>query len=509
MTQKPSPSGMIQSADHDQVMAVTSGGRVRGERQGGVERYLGIPYAAAPVGERRFAVPGPPPIWPDVRDTRRPGPTAPYRLKAFPQIDLETLVGSGWAPGDEYLTVNVWTPDSSASGLPVMVFIHGGAFVGGSALAPVQDGATFARDGVVLMTISYRVGIEGFLPIPGAPTNLGLHDMIAALRWVQANAAAFGGDPANVTVFGESAGAMAIADLVVSPLAAGLFRRAIIQSGHGSMTRSLPVTERVTRAIAKHLGVEPTLAGFRSTTVEQGLDALEKVSQPTARIDLRDERGREPAFGLSRFLPVHGDDVIPAPPLEALASGAGKDVDILIGSNAEEMNIYLVPTGVRAKINAVLSWLVLGRSIRKPWKILKAYGLGHAEKKPGDALTEAMSDLVFRWPTRVYAARHQGRTHVYDFGWRSPACDGQLGACHALELPFVFDTLATASGERGFAGESPPQAIADRIHKIWVDYARDGTVPWPEFDETTRQVHRLDIGETAHEPPMTAARFWS
>lgn len=487
----------------------TSFGPVRGVRVAGIERYLGVPYAAAPIGDRRFEPPQPPQSWEEVRDASRPGPTAPYRLKEFPQIDIEALVGAGWVRGDDYLNVNVWTPDSRASDLPVMVFIHGGAWVGGSALAPVQDGAAFARDGVVLMTISYRVGVEGFLPIPGACPNLGLHDMIAALKWVQTNAVAFGGDPANVTVFGESAGAMSIADLVVSPLATGLFRRVIIQSGHGTMVRSIPVTERVTRAIAKHLGIEPTLAGFRSTTVEQGLEALERVSQPTARIDLRDRRGREPAFGLSRFLPVYGDAVIPTPPLEALAAGAGKDIDVLIGSNTEEMNIYLAPTGVRAKIGSVLSWLVLGRSIRKPWSILKAYGLGKGGRRPGDALTEAMSDLVFRWPTRVYAARHQGRTHVYEFGWRSPACDGELGACHALELPFVFDTLATASGPRGFAGENPPQALADRIHKIWVDYARDGTVPWPEFDETGRQVHRLDTGETAYEPPMIAAKFWA
>ncbi|WP_374275818.1 carboxylesterase/lipase family protein [Brevundimonas sp.] len=483
-------------------------GRLRGMWIDGVERYLGIPYAAPPVGPRRFCPPQAATAWEGIRDARQPGPSAPYRLKDFPALDLIPLVGAGGVGDDHYLTVNVWTPGSKAESLPVMVFIHGGAFVGGSATASVQDGAAFARDGVVLMTVAYRVGVEGFLPIDGAPTNLGLRDMIAALTWVQVNAAAFGGNPANVTVFGESAGAMAIADLVVSPLASGLFRRAIIQSGHGSMVRSIPVTRRVTRAVANAMGVKPTLEGFRSASVEQALDAVETVSAPTARLNLRDEKGREPAYGLSRFLPVFGDDVIPVRPLEALAQGAGRDIDVLIGSNAEEMNLYFVPTGVRAKAGRLLSWLVLSRSIRKAGAILKAYGLGRRGKRPGDALTEAMSDLVFRWPARAYAATHQGRTHVYDFGWRSPACDGELGACHAVELPFVFDTLTTASGPKGILGEAPPQALANRVHRIWVDYARDGSLPWPEYDAVTRQVHRLDTGETALEAPMLAARFW-
>lgn len=483
-------------------------GRLRGVWIGGVERYLGIPYAAPPVGPRRFCAPEPAAAWDGVRDARGHGPSAPYRLNDFPALDLTALVGEGWEGGDDYLAVNVWTPDSQAARLPVMVFIHGGAFVGGSAMAPVQDGTAFARDGVVLMTIAYRVGVEGFLPIDGAPTNLGLRDMIAALTWVQANAGAFGGDPANVTVFGESAGAMAIADLVTSPLARGLFRRAIIQSGHGSMVRSVPVTQRLTRAVAKALGIQPTLEGFRSISVEQGLDAVQKLSAPTARLNLRDEEGREPAYGLSRFLPVFGDDVIPLRPLEALEQGAGRDVDVLIGSNTEEMNLYFVPTGVRAKVGRLLSWLLLSRSIRKAGAILKTYGMGQRGRVPGAALTEAMSDLVFRWPARVYAAAHRGRTHVYEFGWRSPACEGQLGACHGVELPYVFDTLATATGPKGILGEAPPQELADRVHRIWVDFARDGSLPWPEYDAANRLVHRLDSGETASETPMPAARFW-
>jgi para-nitrobenzyl esterase len=491
----------------DPVIAIAAG-RVRGLRIDGVERYLGIPYAAAPVGDLRFAEPQPPTPWTGERDGRAKGPSAPYRLNDFPALDLFPLVGKGWDPGDDYLNVNVWTQDSTSRGLPVMVFIHGGAFTGGAAMAPVQDGTAFARDGVVLMTIGYRLGVEGFLPIEGAPTNLGMRDMIAALKWVQGNAAAFGGDPANVTVFGESAGAMAVADLMVSPLARGMFRRAIVQSGHGSMVRSIPVTQRVTKAVAKAMGVAPTVEGFRSATIEQALDGLAKVAQPTARLNLRDDKGREPAYGLSRFLPVFGDDVIPVPPLNALESGAGADVDLLIGSNAEEMNLYFVPTGVRAKAGRFLSWLILSRSIRRAWAILKAYGMGRKDKRPGDALTAAMSDLVFRWPARVFAATHRGRTHVYEFGWRSPAAGGELGACHAVELPFVFDTLCSTTGPKGVTGENPPQALADSVHRIWVDFAKDGSLPWPEYDAGNRRVYRLDTSETVIEPPMPAARFW-
>ena len=375
-------------------------------------------------------------------------------------------------------------------------------------MAPCQDGTAFARDGVIMISITYRLGIEGFLPIPGAPTNLGKRDMLAALKWVQENAAAFGGDAGNVTVFGESAGAMSIGDLVASPAAKGLFRRAIIQSGHGSIVRTIPIMERVTKKVAKILKIQPTVEGFRSITIQQGLDALTQVSKPGSGLDLRDDKGHEPAFGVSKFTPVVGDDIIPVMPLDALKAGAGKEIDVLIGTNREEMNLYLIPTGVRDKAGKLLSWFVLSRSIRNAGKILKAYGMGRKGVKPGDALMQALADLMFRHPARVYAAAHQGRTHFYEFGWRSPAFDGELGACHALEIPFVFDTLATGTGPRGFLGENPPQALADSVHKIWVDYARDGTAPWPEFDDKTRQVYALEEGVARRDADMPAAKFW-
>lgn len=208
-----------------------------------------------------------------------------------------------------------------------MVWVHGGGFVVGSKDAPISDGTEFARSGVICVAINYRMGIDGFLPVPDVPTNLGLRDILLAMRWVQDNIAAFGGDPSNVTAFGESAGAMAIADLVTSPLAKGLFKRAIIQSGHGAMVRDIPVAQRLVRKLARLLNVTPDADGFRFVSHDRAMAALEKVAKPSA-IDLRDANGFEPVFGISRFIPVWGDDVLPLKPVAALREGAGADIEI-------------------------------------------------------------------------------------------------------------------------------------------------------------------------------------
>jgi para-nitrobenzyl esterase len=487
-------------------IVTVAAGAVQGAAENGVRRYLGLPYAAAPVGALRFRHPQHHPGWNGVLDATKPGPTPPQRLRPVPGLDIAPLVGRGWVEGDDHLSLNIWAPDENAADLPVMVFIHGGAWVLGHKDAAAHDGSGFARSGLVCVAINYRLGVEGFLPVPGCPTNLGLRDQIFALQWVRDHIRAFGGDPANVTVFGESAGAMSIGTLIASPLARGLFRRAIIQSGHAGMTRSIPVMQRLVRAVAKRLAVTPDLAGFASTTPAQALDALEAVSLPTARIDLRDEQGREPAFGLSRFLPVHGDDVVPVPPLQALGRGAGEEVDVLIGSNAEEMNLYFVPTGVKRKIGRLLAWLFLRKVQPRAGKVLKAYGMGRGVA-PGEAFTRALSDLVFRWPARRFAEEHRGRTHVYDLSWRSPACGGELGACHGVELPFVFDTLASVTGEQGLCGTAPPQALADRMHRIWAGFARDGSLPWKAFDRDTRIVYDPWTDSAAREEPMPAAPF--
>jgi para-nitrobenzyl esterase len=492
------------SGNMEDTIATTRQGKLRGTRHGGIRRFLGIPYAAPPVDDLRFRAPQSPAAWEGIRDATQPGPNAPQIHREFPAIDVVPLVGAGWVKGDDYLALNAWCPDDDGQGRPVMVFIHGGAWVLGSKDASVSDGSAFARSGVVCIGINYRMGIDGFVPIDGVPTNLGLRDMLFALQWVQDNAAAFGGDPSNVTVFGESAGAMSIADLIASPLAKGLFRRAIIESGHGSIVRPVEVARRLTHKLAQLLRVTPDEQGFRSCSFEQCGQALEKVQMPTTRIDLRDHHGRDPSFGLSRFVPVYGDDVLPQHPLDALAQGAGAEVQVLISTNREEMNLYFVPTKVRRWMFRPLAGWLLRKSEPKAREVLRAYGMGGGVRT-GDAFTEALHDLVFRLPARRFAAAFRGRAHVCEFEWRSPACEGQLGACHGLELPFVFNTLASTTGPKGFVGSAPPQDLADRVHGLWVSFARSGELPWPQYDDQRRAVYQLARGEWITDPDMPAA----
>jgi para-nitrobenzyl esterase len=496
------------SQTEDTTLVRIAQGLVRGEAVDGVRRFLSIPFAANPVGDLRFRAPQPQAGWEGVREALNPGPSAPQpkpMMTRLPGLDLGPIFATPWVADRDYLTLNVWAPEAPASGLPVMVFIHGGAFVAGGKDTALYDGTSFARNGVVLITVVYRMGVEGFVSVPGGDSNLGLRDQIAALEWVRGNAAAFGGDPANVTVFGESAGAMSIADLMVSPLARGLFRRAIVQSGHGDLVRREETARRLTTVLARRMKVTADLAGFRAVSIEDGIKATEWASQPTTRVDLKDRDGRDSSFGLSKFVPVYGDEVVPQAPRAALKSGVGAEVDLLIGTCREEMNLYLVPTGLKRRMFGLMAWFLLARAQPRARAILKAYGLGR--KKAGEAYAEAVSDLMFRWPARRFAEDHQGRTHVYEFDWRSPTCKGELGACHGLDLSFVFNTLPVVSAADGLAGENPPQELADRVHQLWIGFARDGSLPWPEYSAADRQVYSLARGESAAEPPAPAAAF--
>jgi para-nitrobenzyl esterase len=500
-TGSPDPDGLTGRAP----TVATRFGTVAGRRVRGIRSFLSVPYAAPPVGPLRFAKPAPVDPWTGIRDAGKPGASAPHQAFRVHGVDMVPLVGDGWSRGDDYLTLNIWTPDD-AEGRPVMFWIPGGGCVTGKKDTAVFDGTNFARSGIVCVAINYRLGIEGFLPIPGAPTNLALRDMIAALSWVADNIAQFGGDPGNVTIFGESAGGMNVSALVSSPRAAGLFRRAIIQSGHGSSSYSLEVAGRTSARIAQVLRIPNTVKGFSDIPPERLLDAQAAVSR-LGRLDLRDERGIDPGFGVGRFSSVFGDDVLPLSPIEAVRAGAGHHVDLLIGTTADEANYMFVPLGLDRLMPGFAARWLLGRSMPDADSVLRAYGLHDRHARAGEVLTLALTDLGFRWPARQFAQAHRGRTHMFEFDWRSPRFGGRLGACHGIDLPFVFDNLAAVAGKRGIAGTSPPQELATDIHNRWVRFAEDGTVGWPEFDPDSREVFQLHAGRTTHEPIMPAAPF--
>ncbi|MGC4944044.1 carboxylesterase/lipase family protein [Kribbella sp. DT2] len=419
----------------------TPAGAVRGVRDQYGERYRAIPYAAAPVGAARFAPPTPYQVWDGVRDATQPSPTAPQPARDFGRLDMTPYFGPGWVRGDEYLTVDVRTPAAGGTPRPVMVFVHGGGFVTGSTQAPLYDGRAFARDGVVLVTLNYRVGIPGFLDLEGAPANRGLLDVIAALQWVRDSIGAFGGDPANVTVFGQSAGATLVGALLATPEAKGLFQRAIVQSGSGTGAFTPEQANRVTQAAAEALGLEPTAAAFAEISDERFLEILPKL----AGLDLRTETADDPLAGLSPFSVVLAEQ-----PADSLANGPAADVDLLIGTNLEEGNLYLVPQGNLDKVRSA----TLGETL---------FGAGTAR------LTEAHRRLS------------AGRTHAYRFGYRSTALGGKLGATHTVELPFVFDLADEPwlHGPTGLLGpDEPPAGLATRMHQAWIAFARTGDPGW-------------------------------
>jgi para-nitrobenzyl esterase len=314
------------------------------------------------------------------------------------------MVGDG-----DSLNLNVWTPDPGTKGLPVMVYVHGGGFVIGSGAATAFDGTSFARDGVVLVTLNYRLGAEGFLALSGGSTNLGLRDQLAALRWVRDNIAGFGGDPDNVTVFGESAGGTSVALLLRSPLATGLFRRAIVQSGHDEMARRLELTQKLTKAVAAQLGASPTPGAFRAIAAANLLRAQGALLRGQSAPDLREGNGVDPGHRRALFLPTTGDDVLPDP--VGAPSTHSRGIDLLIGTTLEEANLGFGAEAFAA-FDAHDAVAELSATYPDAEALLERHGLRDPAVTPARALTAAYTDLMFRSPSRRAARRHPGRTYV-------------------------------------------------------------------------------------------------
>ncbi|MFI1584162.1 carboxylesterase/lipase family protein [Embleya sp. NPDC020630] len=468
-------------AEQGRATVTISAGSLRGVALAdGIHRWLGIPYAAAPVGESRFERPVAHPGWAGVRDADTMGPTAP---QAPYRGVLGELLPTVVIEGDEYLNLNVWAP-ADASGLPVMVWVHGGSLAHGANALPGYDGAAFARDGVVYVAVNYRLASEGFSVLDGAPRNVGLADVVAALRWVQAEIAAFGGDPARVTVFGESAGSILLGALVAHPDAEALFVRAILQSG---MPDALPPAKagRITALVAERLG----RAGSRAAFAEVPPDELVAAEQAVTT------GGTPMTTGGAGFALAIGDDLVPAHPQAALLAGAGSGIGLLLGSNTEEYRLWFVPTGLLDRVGPVL-FAGARLKFRIGRRILAAYRAARPGAGRGELLGALATDLLVRLPINRLADARLDRgvaTHVYEFAWRSPVRD--LGAAHAMELPFVFDGLDSGAWS-SLTGDEPPQSLADEMHAAWVRFAKTGDPGWEPWD-ARRPVRMFDAPTTA------------
>lgn len=488
------------------VIVSTVYGKLRGSISDGIARFLGVPYAAPPFGPHRFAAPQPVPPWDGVRDALEYGPTVP---KAPYRPPLQALLPEVTIRGDDCLNLNVWAP-ADASDLPVMVWIHGGAFRNGSGSVPIYDGAAFARDGVVCVTINYRLGVEGWAELPGAPRNRGLLDQIAALEWVRDNIAAFGGDPSKVTVFGESAGGMSVTTLLSLEL--GLFHRAIMQSGAGHIAQAPSDAMKVTAELARRLGVAPTAEAFAEFSADEIIAVQAEVSAEVAALPDPGRWGRSTVEGGMAFMPVLDRTLFTRRPIDAIKDGAGRDVDVLIGSTTEEFRLYLAPGGLISLLTVDLATGILAALGIDPSRA-EEYQKNRAGAKPGDVLAATVTDWFFRIPAyRVAEARARAsNTWVYEFAWKSQATGlpDELGACHGLELAFVFDTLGRREGS-SLGGPTAPQPLADAMHRAWVDFAVHGAPGWVPYDLDTRPVKVFDapVSMVVEDPRPSERGLW-
>ena len=482
--------------------AGVTGGRVSGVVTSGIAAFKGIPFAAPPVGELRWKAPQPVPAWTGVKaaTTFAPG--------CIQDVALAKLFGAPDAVSEDCLYLNVWTPAKAGSErLPVMVWIYGGSFTSGMTSIPAYDGAPLAEKGVVLVSVAYRVGAFGFLAHPELTKesgkgsgNYGLQDQIAALRWVRDNIAAFGGDPTRVTIFGESAGGMSVSMLAASPLARGLFHRAISQSGGhfgpartgviaGATSPPLRVAEGIGQAFMKGLGAAD-LAAARQLPAEKVRAAVGPGLQ-------------------GAFWPVFDGDVLPGDQYELYQATRFNDTPILIGWNSDEGVTFAGGVTTRAALEALLR----GGYGAHAEPLLAVYP--HAtDAEATQSMRNLLRDTTFGWPTWAWAmlqSKHgRGTAYVYYFDHRTPLSPN--GAGHAAEIPYVFRTLGRFTGPAALVGQPRPEdyAMADLMSSYVVNFARTGDpnapgLPrWPAFTEASQSVMHFDAKPSARPTPNIA-----
>jgi para-nitrobenzyl esterase len=489
----------------------TDRGPVVGSTSGPIHVFRGIPYARPPVGELRWRPPEEPRPWTRPLEALQFGPIAPQNPS-----QLEQLFGADRPEqSEDCLSLNVWTPGLDDGRRPVLVWLHGGAFVTGNGATPWYDGTRLAVAGdVVVVTINYRLGAFGFLELGemgderyGASGNCGILDQVAALGWVRDNVSSFGGDPAQVTVFGESAGGMSVGTLLALPAAEGLFSRAIMQSGAGSHVAERDKAERVTRDVLAELGLTTD-------------DAARLVDVPVDVLVAAQGRVVDRTWPNLAFTPVVDGVTLPRPPLDAVREGASAGVEVLLGTTRDEMRLFGLLDPRLAQIDdAQVEHRAVSIFGPSATKAIEVYRRSRPGLSAGEVWVAVLTDQVFRIPAIRLAeahSMHQPGTYMYQFTWATTILDGRLGSCHALDVPFTFDNL-DKPGAALFTGGAGTdrQELAERMSRAWLAFARQGvpgaaTLPhWPAYEIGQRSTMVLDTEcVVVDDPAAEERRLW-
>jgi para-nitrobenzyl esterase len=481
----------------------TQYGKVQGTISGSVFVWKGIPYAQPPNGDLRFHAPRAPHSWAGVRDATAFGLTSVQSARRMQRVFSTNPEPSG----EDCLYLNIWSPGADDRHRPVLFWIHGGGFTMGSGSIPLYDGTAFANNGdVVVVTINYRLGALGFLHLADfggkekdLSSNCGLLDQIAALKWVRYNIAAFGGDPNNITVFGESAGAMSIGTLLAMPAAEGLFQKAILQSGASHTILDSARASRIATKLMDTLGIH-NITELLDVSSEQLLAAQDKILGEGGRL---------------AFQPVVDGDSLPQQPIKAIANGSASGVSLLVGTNRDEMRLFTMLDPTQATPDMSILEHLFGT---KANDVVAIYEANQPEHSSSDAWIDFLTDRTFRIPAIRLAERqlvHGANVWMYRFDWPTPAFGGRMKACHGLEIPFVWNNL-DKYGANLLTGDDPArQKVADALHQSWIMYAHTGNphasgLPqWPAYDGTQRATMLFNEEcQMVNDPQVTERQVW-
>ena len=507
----------------EQVVADTNCGKLRGTIQNGISTFKGIPYAGPADGAGRFMPPSKPAPWTGVRDALGYGARAMQNDDAFaiaPEI-LKLFAGIAELQpmSENCLFLNVWTPALDGRKRPVMFWCHGGAFISGSGSAAWYDGTNLARKGdVVVVTINHRLGAFGYLhladvggdscPLSGIA---GMLDIVAALEWVRDNIANFGGDPGNVTIFGESGGGAKVSVLMAMPAARGLFHKAVIQSGPGVEMASRADATETAKAMLGELGLKPgQVDELRRMPAERILKAQSAILSRISTMSMANRR----RLG---FNPVVDGKALPDNPFAPSAPAISANVPLMIGTNKDEMTLFFgfAPwlDGLDETSLHNRAGMIVGDAAER---VIATYRNARPGASPKDIFLAIATDVMMRVPSLVTADRkteqNAAPAYVYLFTWETPVLGGKLKSCHALEIAFVFDTLS-ASGLTGEGSERA--ALADKMSRAWLSFAHSGNpnhagIPqWPPYSTRTRPTMIFDREcKIANDPLGEERKAW-